>query len=69
MPGMDGLELQRRLASVRHRIPVVFITAYGDENARAQALREGAVDFLSKPFSEDALLDAVKSVIEVGIRN
>jgi FixJ family two-component response regulator len=69
MPGMDGLELQRRLASVRHHIPVVFITAYGDENARAQALREGAVDFLSKPFSEDALLDAVKSIIEVGIRN
>jgi FixJ family two-component response regulator len=69
MPGMDGLELQRRLAAASHPIPIVFITAYGDGNTRAQALRGGAVSFLSKPFSEDALLDAVQSAVEVETRD
>jgi FixJ family two-component response regulator len=64
MRGMDGLELQLRLAAASHPIPIIFVTAYGDENTRARALRGGAVSFLTKPFSEDALLGAVQSAIE-----
>jgi FixJ family two-component response regulator len=59
MPGMSGLELQRQLASANCRIPIIFITAHGDEAARARALQAGAADFLRKPFSEEALLNAV----------
>ena len=62
MPGMSGLELQERLAGGR-RTPIIFLTAHGDEQARARALRAGAVDFLSKPFSEHALLDAVRAAL------
>jgi FixJ family two-component response regulator len=64
MPGMDGLELQRRLAAAARRVPIIFITAHLDDHTRAQALRAGAVDFLPKPFSEKALLDAVHSALE-----
>ena len=63
MPGMDGLELQRQLAAGGFRLPIIFITAHGDELARAQALRAGAVAFLRKPFSEQALLDAIQAVL------
>src|SRR5580658_2464161 len=52
MPGMSGLELQRRLAAERRRIPIIFITAHVSPEVRAQALREGAVAFLPKPFNE-----------------
>lgn len=69
MPGMDGLELQLRLAAASHPIPIIFVTAYGDEKTRARALRGGAVSFLSKPFSEDALLEAVRSAIDVKTEN
>jgi FixJ family two-component response regulator len=69
MPGMNGLELQLRLAAASHPIPIIFVTAYGDENTRARALRGGAVSFLTKPFSEDALLGAVQSAIQVGIQD
>ena len=65
MPGLNGLELQLRLAAASHPIPIIFVTAYADEKARARALRGGAVSFLAKPFSEDALLGAVQSAIEV----
>src|SRR5262245_1277014 len=50
MPEMSGLELQRRLVADGCKIPVIFITAHGDESARAQALKDGAVDYLFKPF-------------------
>jgi FixJ family two-component response regulator len=60
MPGMNGLELQRQLSAANSRIPVIFITAHGDEEARAQALAAGAVAFLHKPFSEEALLSAIE---------
>lgn len=63
MPGMNGLELQHQLAVRDCRIPIIFITGHGDESTRAHALRAGAVTFLFKPFSEDALLTAVQSVI------
>jgi FixJ family two-component response regulator len=59
MPGISGLELQRRLAALQNRVPIVFITAHGTEEERRRALEAGAVDFLRKPFSEEALLDAV----------
>lgn len=60
MPGMGGLELQRRLVASHPELPVIFITAHGDEELRSRALRGGAVDYLLKPFSEEALLNAVK---------
>jgi FixJ family two-component response regulator len=64
MPGMSGLELQARLNADHRRIPIVFITAHGDESMRMQALRAGAVEFLAKPFDEEALLDCVRAAME-----
>lgn len=64
MPGMSGLDLQARLNAERRRIPIVFITAHGDESMRMQALRAGAVEFLAKPFDEEALLDCVRAAVE-----
>ena len=64
MPGMSGLELQARLNADRHRIPIVFITAHGDESMKMQALRAGAVEFLAKPFNEEVLLDCVRAAME-----
>jgi FixJ family two-component response regulator len=63
MSGMSGLELQSRLVANHRDIPVVFITAHGDEELRSRALRAGAVDFLLKPFSEEALLNAVHTAL------
>ena len=64
MPGMSGLELQARLNAERHRIPIVFVTAHGDESMKMQALRAGAVEFLAKPFNEEVLLDCVRAAME-----
>ena len=63
MPGMGGLELQRRLVAGNHRVPVIFITAHGDEELRLRALGSGAADYLYKPFSEQTLLDAIARCI------
>jgi FixJ family two-component response regulator len=63
MPGMDGLELQRNLASANRRVPIIFISARANEKERIQAIAGGAVDFLLKPFSEDALLNAVQAAL------
>ena len=65
MPGMSGLELQAKLNSENCRIPTIFITAHGDERMRMQALRAGAVEFLAKPFDDEALLDSVRAALEV----
>ena len=59
MPKMNGLELQRELAARNCEIPVVFMTAHGDEAAHAQAMRQGSVDYLLKPFKEESLLNAI----------
>ena len=64
MPGMSGLELQVKLNADRCRIPTVFVTAHGDEKMRMQALRAGAVEFLAKPFDDDALLEMVRTALE-----
>jgi FixJ family two-component response regulator len=63
MPGMSGLELQAQLNAERCRIPIIFITAHGDARMRMQALRAGAVEFLAKPFAEEALLDSVHAAL------
>ena len=65
LPGMSGPELQRRLSAdgVPRKVPVVFITAHGEQNQRAQLLAGGAVACLPKPFDEDALLQAVHAAI------
>lgn len=64
MPGMSGLELQARLNADHQRIPIIFITAHGDEDMRLQALRGGAVEFLAKPFDDEALLDTVRAALD-----
>jgi FixJ family two-component response regulator len=64
MPGMNGLDLQSHLAVTRHQIPIVFVTAHGDEEARQRALNGGAVGYLLKPFSEDALLKAIDVALQ-----
>src|ERR1700756_5962234 len=56
MPGMSGLELQTKLKAEKCRIPIILITAHGDAEMRIHAIREGAVEFLSKPFDDEVLL-------------
>jgi FixJ family two-component response regulator len=63
MPGMDGLELQHRLSEARKRIPIVFITAHADDAQERRAMETGAVGFLYKPFSQESLLQAVRSAL------
>jgi FixJ family two-component response regulator len=65
MPGMSGPDLQRELANRRWSIPIVFITASGDNTIRARVVAAGAVDCLFKPFSEGALLDALNAALRV----
>jgi FixJ family two-component response regulator len=64
MPGMSGLQLQAKLNAEHCRIPTIFITAHGDEKMRMQALRAGAVEFLPKPFDDEALLESVWAALE-----
>ena len=61
MPGMSGIELHRHLRARGSRVPVVFITSHGCDDARSQALSDGAVAYLTKPFSQDELLQAVRA--------
>jgi two-component system response regulator FixJ len=63
MPGMDGLELQRRLNGSRAGVPVVFLTAHDDARNRKTAMDSGAVDFLSKPFEANTLVSAVQAAL------
>ena len=64
MPGMSGLELQAQLNADQCRIPTIFITAHGDAKMRMQAMRAGAVEFLAKPFNDEALLESVRAALE-----
>lgn len=63
MPGMSGVELQEQLIATDSAVPIIFMTAHGDEETRARALERGAIDFLQKPFSDEALLGAIARAI------
>lgn len=64
LPGLSGLDLQKRIASERADMPIIFITGHGDIPSTVQAMKAGAVEFLTKPFSDDALLSAIRQAIE-----
>jgi len=64
MPGMSGIELQAKLKADRCRVPIIFITAHGDAKMRIQAMRDGAVEFLTKPFDNAVLLETVHAAVE-----
>jgi FixJ family two-component response regulator len=65
MPKMSGLELQARLKEEECSIPIIFITAHGDARMRIRAMREGAVEFLAKPFDHHLLLKTVRAAIDI----
>jgi len=63
LPGTSGLELQKRLAAQKDRIPVIFISGYGDIPMAVQVMKAGAIDFLQKPFREQELLECVQAAL------
>ncbi|MCA0303730.1 MAG: response regulator transcription factor FixJ [Proteobacteria bacterium] len=63
MPGMDGLELQRRLRQLKARLPVIVMTGHGDVPLAVEAMKSGAVDFIEKPFEDETLLSAIRSAL------
>ena len=65
MPGMTGFDLQRELRLRGHRIPIIFISAHKDEIVRKRAFQQGAIEFLFKPFSDTALLQALNTALRV----
>ena len=65
MPGMSGLELPSHLNAAGFRIPIIFISAHDDGEAKSRALGAGAIEFLKKPFSEDALLGAIRASLNI----
>src|SRR5881296_3636960 len=64
LPGLNGLELQRRIAADRRDMPIIFITGHGDVPMSVQAMKAGAVEFLTKPFGDGVLLGAIRNAIE-----
>ena len=64
MPGISGIELQAKLKVDRCRVPIIFITAHGDAKMRIQAMRDGAVEFLTKPFDNAVLLETVHAAVK-----
>jgi FixJ family two-component response regulator len=69
MPGLTGLELQEALAGAGRRVPIVFITGHGDISMSVKAMKDGAVDFLTKPFDVDSLLEAVQRALTKDIKD
>lgn len=63
MPGMTGVELQRRLVALGHAVPTILITAYPDDAVRARAIADGAIAYLAKPCSDAVLLDLVRAAL------
>lgn len=63
LPGLNGLELQKRIAVERHEMPIIFITGHGDIPMTVQAMKAGAVEFLTKPFGDERLLDAIRNAL------
>jgi FixJ family two-component response regulator len=64
LPDLNGLDLQKRIAVDRSDMPIIFITGYGDVPMTVQAMKAGAVEFLTKPFGNDVLLSAIRNAIE-----
>src|SRR6201987_1000158 len=64
LPGVNGLDLQRELAEAGVRIPIVFITGHGDIPMSVKAMKSGAVEFLTKPFRDEDLLDAIRQALD-----
>jgi len=64
LPGFSGLDLQQRIAGERTDMPIIFITGHGDIPSTVQAMKAGAVEFLTKPFTDDALLSAVRQALD-----
>src|SRR5213594_3673913 len=64
LPGLNGLDLQKRVAAERTDMPIIFITGYGDVSMTVQAMKAGAAEFLTKPFSDDALVSAIRNAVE-----
>jgi FixJ family two-component response regulator len=64
LPGLNGLELQKRLAVERTEMPIIFITGHGNVPTSVEAMKAGAVEFLTKPFSKDVLLSAIRSALD-----
>ena len=64
LPGLNGLDLQKRIAADRIDMPIIFITGYGDVPMTVRAMKAGAVEFLTKPFGDDVLLSAIGNAIE-----
>ena len=64
LPGLSGLDLQRELAATNAELPIIFLTGHGDIPMSVPAMKAGAVEFLTKPFREQELLDAIRSAIE-----
>ena len=66
LPNLNGLDLQKRMAKLNLGLPIIFITGHGDVPTSVQAMKAGALEFLTKPFSDQALLDAIRHAIERG---
>ena len=64
LPDLNGLDLQSRIAEERIEMPIIFVTGYGDIPMSVKAMKAGAIEFLTKPFSDDVLLDAIQSAID-----
>jgi FixJ family two-component response regulator len=64
LPGLNGLDLQRSIAAERHEMPIIFITGYGDVPMTVRAMKAGAQEFLTKPFSDVVLLTAIRAALE-----
>ena len=64
MPGMDGMELQKKLNEKHSLLPIIFVTGHGDVPMAVHAMKEGAVDFIQKPYREEALLEKIESALE-----
>ena len=64
LPGLNGLDLQERVAAERTDMPIIFITGHGDVPMTVQAMKAGAVEFLTKPFGDEVLLGAIRNAIE-----
>jgi FixJ family two-component response regulator len=64
LPDLNGLDLQKRIAADRPDMPIIFVTGYGDVPSSVQAMKKGAVEFLTKPFNDKVLLEAIRDAIE-----